>query len=158
RKQVRETLVKCLGEMPPRPDPRNVKVVATQDEEDYTVEHFEFHNGADMVVTGILLVPKKRAGRVPAIIGLHGHASVASNGKDVVGTNPASAQLIGLPLVRKGYVVAAIDGYFHGERIGKGPAGARDSKDAQEATLFKLYLWQGRTLWGMMLRDQQCLI
>ncbi|MBI3466601.1 MAG: dienelactone hydrolase family protein [Planctomycetes bacterium] len=35
---------------------------------------------------------------------------------------------------------------------------ARDDKNAQEATLFKLFLWQGRTLWGMMLREEQCLI
>jgi hypothetical protein len=25
-------------------------------------------------------------------------------------------------------------------------------------SLFKLYLWQGRSLWGMMLREEQCLI
>ena len=25
-------------------------------------------------------------------------------------------------------------------------------------SLFKLHLWQGRTLWGMMLRDEQCLL
>jgi dienelactone hydrolase len=25
-------------------------------------------------------------------------------------------------------------------------------------SLFKLHLWQGRTLWGMMIRDEQCLI
>ena len=24
--------------------------------------------------------------------------------------------------------------------------------------MFKLHLWQGRTLWGMMLRDEQCLL
>jgi dienelactone hydrolase len=104
------------------------------------------------------LIPKNRQGRVPAIIGLHGHGSATSNGKDVVAINPESSQLIGPMLVRKGYIVAAIDGYFHGDRIGKGPGGERDNKDAQELNLFKLYLWQGRTLWGMMIRDQQCLI
>jgi dienelactone hydrolase len=158
RVKVRATLLQCLGEMPPRPDPQVVKVVATEDHGDFTLERFQFHNGVDMVVPGVILIPKSRQGRAPAIIGLHGHGSVSSNGKDVVATNPNSGQLIGPSLVRKGYIVAAIDGYFHGERIGKGPGGDRDNKDAQEATLFKLYLWQGRTLWGMMLRDQQCLI
>jgi len=158
RAKVRTTLLQCLGEMPPRPDPRLVKVISTEDHGDFTLERFQFHNGVDMDVPGIILIPKSHQGRVPAIIGLHGHGSAASNGKDVVATNANSSQLIGPSLVRKGYIVAVIDGYFHGERIGKGPGGDRDNKDAQEANLFKLYLWQGRTLWGMMLRDQQCLI
>jgi hypothetical protein len=46
----------------------------------------------------------------------------------------------------------------NGERVGKGPAGLLDDKAGQEASLFKLYRWQGRTLWGMMLRDEQCLL
>lgn len=158
RAKTRATVIKCLGEMPPRPDPRKVRVVATEDHGDYTLERFEFHNGVDMVVPGVILIPKIRSGRVPAIIGLHGHGSLTSNGKEVVATQQDSTQLIGPMLAQKGYVVAAIDGYFHGGRIGRGPGGERDNKDVQEATLFKLYLWQGRTLWGMMMRDQQCLI
>ena len=42
--------------------------------------------------------------------------------------------------------------------MGKGPGGRLDKGNGQEFSLFKLYLWQGRTLWGMMLRDEQCLI
>jgi hypothetical protein len=30
--------------------------------------------------------------------------------------------------------------------------------NAQELSLFKLYLLQGRCLWGMKLREEQCLI
>jgi hypothetical protein len=48
--------------------------------------------------------------------------------------------------------VAAIDGYFATGRLGKGPGGQRENAAAQEDSLFKLNLWQGRTLWGMMLR------
>ena len=46
-----------------------------------------------------------------------------------------------------------------GERVGKGPRG-RLEKDAggQELSLFKLHRWQGRTLWGLMVRDKQCLL
>jgi hypothetical protein len=62
-------------------------------------------------------------------------------------------------LAKKGYVVAAIDGYFAGPRVGKGPAGSLDKGAAsQEDSLFKLNLWLGRSLWGMMLREEQCLI
>jgi dienelactone hydrolase len=154
RAKTRETLLRCLGEMPTRPDPKKVKVLSREDQGDYVLERFEFHNGVDMVVPGILLLPKGRKGPAPAIIGLHGHGS----SKESICTDPKSSQLIGPLLARKGYVVAAIDACFNGDRVGKGPAGKLDSKAGQEASLFKLYLWQGRTLWGMMLREEQCLI
>ena len=65
RAATRATLLRCLGEMPARPDTGKVKVVSKEDHDDYTLERFEFHNGVDMVVAGILLVPKNRKGRVP---------------------------------------------------------------------------------------------
>jgi dienelactone hydrolase len=153
RPQTRATVLRLLGEMPPRPDPKNVRVLSREDLGDYFLERFEFHNGVDMVVPGVLLVPKGRKGLAPAIIGLHGHGS----SKESIATDTRNSQFIGPLLARKGYVVAAIDGYFSGGRVGKGPAGRLDNQAGQEASLFKLYLWQGRTLWGMMLRDEQCL-
>jgi dienelactone hydrolase len=156
RAKTRATLLACLGEMPPRPDPKKVKVLSKKDHEDYVLERFEFHNGVDMIVPGILLVPKNSKGPVPAIIGLHGHGS----SKESICTDLKGVQCIGPTLAKKGYVVAAIDGAFGGERVGKGPAGPVSDKGAgpQEQTLFKLYLLQGRCLWGMMLREEQCLI
>ncbi|HLF91913.1 MAG TPA: alpha/beta hydrolase family protein, partial [Planctomycetota bacterium] len=156
RARTRATLVRCLGEMPPRPDPRKVKVLSKEDHEDYVVERFEFHNGVDMTVPGVLLIPKNRKGPMPAIIGLHGHGST----KEHITTDEKNSQNIGPLMARKGYVVAAIDASFNGERTGKGPSGAKLDKGAgpQEMSLFKLYLWQGRSLWGMMLREEQCLI
>src|SRR6516164_338886 len=154
RKKVRQTLRECLGEMPTRPDPSKVRIVSREDKGDYTLERIDFHNGVDMVVPGILLVPKDRSSPRPAIIALHGHGS----SKESVCTDPKNSQLVGPLLAKKGYVVAAIDAAFNGERVGKGPAGRLDDKAGQEASLFKLYLWQGRTLWGMMLRDEQCLL
>jgi dienelactone hydrolase len=155
RARTRATLLRCLGEMPPRPDPGKVRVLAKEDRGDYLLERFEFHNGVDMVVPGLLLLPKNRKGAGPAIIGLHGHGS----SKESVCTDPKSSQFIGPALAKRGYVVAAIDGYFASGRVGKGPAGKLD-KGAypQEMSLFKLNLWLGRSLWGMMLRDEQCLL
>src|SRR5262249_56448992 len=79
--------------------------------------------------------------------------------REGVGTDAQNSQFIGPSLARRGYVVAAIDGYFASGRVGKGPAGKLDQgANAQEMSLFKLYLWMGRSLWGMMLRDEQCLL
>ena len=155
RAQTRETVMKLLGEMPPRPDPAKVKVVSTEDKGTYVLERFEFYNGVDTVVPGILLIPKKRSGPVPAIVGLHGRGS----SKESVCTDLENIQCVGPMLAEKGYVVAAIDAYLNGERVGRGPGGKLDKDStAQEWSLFKLDVWLGRTLWGMMLRDEQCLI
>jgi len=156
RARTRATIIECLGDMPPRPDPGKVRVVSTEDRGTYTLERFEFHNGVDMVVPGILLLPKNRKGATPTIIGLHGHGSSMES----ICTDLKNGQCIGPLMAEKGYVVAAIDGYFAAGRVGKGPGGAKLDKGAypQEMTLFKLHLLQGRCLWGMMLRDEQCLI
>lgn len=155
RAKIRQTLYECLGEMPKRPDPAAVKVISREEHDAYTVERFEFFNGVDMTVPGILVLPRDRKGPVPVVVGLHGH----SGSKNEYLPNPENPLSLGWMLVQKGFAVAAIDAYFNGERVGKGPRGRMD-KDAggQELNLFKLHLWQGRTTWGLMVRDDQCLV
>lgn len=156
RAKTRATLLQCLGDLPERPDPGKVRVVSREDKGQFVLEQFEFHNGVDMVVPGILAFPKDLKGPAPAIVGMHGH----SGSKNEYLPNPENPQSLGWMLVQKGFVVAAIDGYFNGDRIGKGPGGATLDKGSypQELSLFKLHLWQGRCLWGMMIRDEQCLL
>jgi len=153
RAATRATVIGLLGELPTRPEPSKVKVTAKEEKDGYTLERFEFHNGVDAVVPGIILIPRERKGRVPAIIGLHGHGST----KETICVNEKESQFIGPMMARRGYVVAAIDGYFNGDRIGAGPFLTKN-KAQQESDLFKVYMWTGRNLWGMMLRDEQCLI
>lgn len=154
RAATRATLLRLLGDMPLRPDPKQVKILSREKRDGYTLERFEFHNGVDMRVPGILLIPEGLKGPAPTIIGMHGHNSSMES----ICTDEKSPQHIGPALARKGYVVAAIDAYFNGERIGHGPRGQRENKLQQESSLFKLNLWLGRSLWGMMLRDEQCLL
>ena len=103
---------------------------------------------------GLLLIPANLKAPAPAVVLLHGHGS----SKESVATLPEHGQYLGPRLAREGYVVAAIDAYFNGERVGRGPAGPQEKAKQQEESLFKLNLWLGRTLWGMMLRDEQCLL
>src|SRR6185436_10422057 len=119
RARVRQTLLECLGEMPPRPDPRQVRVTSREDKGDYVLERFEFENGVDATVPGVLVIPKNLQGTAPAIVALHGHGS----SKESTCTAATNSQFVGPLLAAKGFVVASIDGYFNGERIGKGPAG-----------------------------------
>src|SRR5262249_14811677 len=122
RPRTRAALLKLLREMPARPDPAKVKVLSKEDQGDYVLERFEFHNGVDMVVPGLLLIPKHRKGPAPAVVALHGHCS----SKESVCTDTKDSQLVGPLLAKKSYVVAAIDGYFTPGRVGKGPGGARE--------------------------------
>ena len=56
-------------------------------------------------------------------------------------------------LTSRGYAVLAIDSYCFGERSGKGPDGSDEKGSAEELTTSKYEIWRGRSLWGMILRD-----
>ncbi len=154
REKVRQIVLNSLGDLPPRPSPAKVRVVFTDQKDGYRIEKFVFDNGVDSTVSGYIAIPHKRQGRLPAILTMHGHGSSKEN---MFGYQPTSQDVAEL-LTKHGYVVLGIDNYFNGERKGTGPAGQleRQEKGAdQEMSLFKLNLWLGRTLWGMMLRDEQ---
>jgi len=151
RGKTRNLVVACLGDLPPRPKQLEVRILGKEDHEHYRLERFEFRNGVDSVVPGILLIPKGRPGRLPAVVGLHGHGGSC----ETICTDLANPQCVGPMLAKKGFVVAAIDTYFCGSR---GPKGNAPYRGLDEGTLFKLYHLQGRSLWGMMQRDQQILL
>jgi dienelactone hydrolase len=62
-------------------------------------------------------------------------------------------QAPGPALAKRGFVVLGIDAYCFGERNGKGPGGSSEQGREGEMTASKFNLWVGRTLWGMILRD-----
>jgi dienelactone hydrolase len=154
RAEVKRVVIASLGEMPARPAASQVRIVNTEQKDGYRLEKFVFHNGVDSEVPGYIAIPDQRAGRLPAILTMHGHGSSKEN---MFGQQPTS-QYVSELLARRGYVVLGIDNYFNGERKGTGPAGPMETMargSDQEMSLFKLNLWLGRTLWGMMLRDEQ---
>jgi dienelactone hydrolase len=157
RVEVRRTLLKLMGDLPARPDPSKVRVLSREDRGEFILEKIEFHNGADAIVPGNIMIPKTPpppGGRRPVIVAMHESGGT----KDSVCLNQEARDHVGLPLIRKGYVVAAIDSYFNGERVGRSPGGLTEDRAAQHLSLAKINLWLGRSLWGMQVRDEQCLI
>lgn len=155
RIQVRETLNKLLGDIPSRPKQLKVKTISKEQRNGYILEKFVFDNEVDSWVPGYLAIPTNVKGKIPVIIGLHGHSSSRDN---IFGSDSETAQDVMALLISNGFAVMGIDSYFNGERKGTGPAGAREKMEKesdQEMTLFKLNLWFGRSLWGMQLRDEQ---
>ncbi len=157
RTGVRETIVQLLGDIPARPEQLNVRTVSREEKNGYILEKFIFDNGVDSWVPGYIAIPTSVEGKVPVIIGLHGHGSSKDN---IFGSNPATAQDVLALFISNGYAVMAIDSYFNGERRGQGPAGDMEmqTRADQELSLFKINSWFGRSLWGMQLRDEQIAI
>lgn len=151
RADVRARLWQSLGKIPPRPAIPRVAVRETVDHGTWLEERFAFDNGAGSVVPGVLLLPKGRTGKVPGIVYCHWHGGEYDGGKVELFQARHTPAQPGLELVQRGYAVVAIDAPCFGERHGKGPDGERGS--AGEMSASKLELWLGRSLWGMLLRD-----
>lgn len=155
RIKVKDTLEKLLGEIPPRPEQLNVKTLFRKEMNGYILEKFMIDNEVDSWIPGYFAIPVNAKGKVPVILGLHGHSSSKDN---IFGFDSNTAQNVLALLTSNGFAVMAIDSYFNGERRGQGPAGNQEMQERnsdQELSQFKINLWFGRSLWGMQLRDEQ---
>lgn len=153
RLQIRAQLWELLGKLPPRPKVPAVETLAKEDRGDYVLEKFRFDNGAGATVPGYLLLPKDSRGKAPAILYCHWHGGEYEIGKEELFQAKHTPEPPGPALVKRGFVVLAIDAYCFGERNGQGPDGPKEKGKEGEATAAKFQLWVGRTLWGMMMRD-----
>lgn len=155
RQEVRAQLEKLLGELPPRPKVPEVRTRSREDRGDYFVEKFEFDNQAGAMVPGYLLIPKNVSGKRPAILYCHWHGGEYPIGKEELFQKAHTPEEPGPALVRRGYVVLGVDAYGFGERCGQGPNGPKEKGGAEELSASKFNLWLGRSLWGMILRDDR---
>lgn len=153
RAEIRAQLWQLLGLMPPRPAVPDVQTVSRDDRGEFVVEKFQFDNHAGDLVPGYLLLPKNVPGKAPAILYCHWHGGQYDVGKEELFRTNATPVEPGPALARAGYVVIAIDACCFGERNGRGPGGLAEKGGAGELTASKFNLWLGRSLWGMMLRD-----
>src|SRR5262249_43758917 len=153
RHEVHKKVLESRGDLPPRPSPPQVRLVSRELRPGYTLERVAIDNGADGEVSALLLVPEKRQKAAPAILWLH--SSTPDKNQVITPNSNGGAEALGETFVRAGYVVLAPDAYWHGDRVGTGPAGSAEPGRAEQESLHKLDLWLGRTLWGMFVRDDQ---
>ena len=153
--QIRARLNELLGDLPPRPPASAFQVLSREDKGDYVQETVQFDNDAGEVVKGLLFVPKTATPqqKAPAILYCHWHGGQHDIGKQELLQTNATPVAAGPALAEAGYVVLGIDAPCFGERNGQGPDGPQQKGSAGEMTAAKFHLWAGRTLWGMMLRD-----
>ncbi len=152
RKQIRSELWELLGKLPPRPKTPRIEMLSREDRQDFILEKFQFDNEAGATVPGYVLLPKNLSGKAPAILYCHWHGGEYEIGKEELFQAQHTPEPPGPALVKRGFVVLAIDAYCFGERNGRGP-GAVEKGGAGEMNASKFNLWIGRTLWGMIVRD-----
>ncbi len=153
RTKIRARLWELLGQTPPRPLVPDVETLSREKCDGYWLERFRFDNGAGSTVPGVLLLPVQGKPKAPAILYCHWHGDEYDKGKIELLNADHTPQAPGPALARRGYAVLAIDAYCFGERNGRGPGGPEEKGAAGETTASKFNLWLGRSLWGMILRD-----
>jgi dienelactone hydrolase/lysophospholipase L1-like esterase len=156
RPDVLAKVLQSLGDLPPIPAPPRARRIAFERRPGYTLERIALDNGVDGEISALLLLPEGRKGRSgpsPAVLWLH--SSTPDKTQIITPGTNGGEESLGETLVRRGYAVFAPDAYWHGDRVGTGPAGAFETGRAEQESLLKLHLWMGRTLWGMFVRDDQ---
>ena len=143
----RAALWGCLGDLP-RPMQPAAKAVSWEKHDGYTLERLVLDLNGVEDVPAILLIPDRRQEPAPGLLFMHWHGGMYDLGKEqlIRGTpvQPAYASVC----AELGLVTLAIDSWCFGERK-HDPDGEKGEHDA-----FKQMLWQGQTLWGMMMFDE----
>src|SRR5690242_14477042 len=141
----RKELWLLLGDLPWNHRPGPAKLVSTEKHDGYTLERLVLDLNGQEPVPALLLIPDKREERAPGMLYIHWHAGMYGLGKEQllrgVEQQPAYAPVC----AEKGIVTLAIDSWCFGERQHESD-GHQGEEDA-----FKLMLWKGQVLFGMML-------
>lgn len=153
RPEVLKTVLTALGDMPPRPSPPRVRTITRELRPGFVLERVDLDNGIDSQVSALLLLPEGRKGPLPAVLWLH--SSTPDKTQVLVPSTNGGAEPLGELFIKAGCAVLAPDAYWHGDRVGTGPAGAAETGLNEQTSLHKWHLWYGRTLWGMFVRDDQ---
>jgi len=144
----RKELWSLLGDLPWQHRAAPPKLLKTETHEGYTLERLVLDLNGIEPVPALLLIPDKRQSPAPALLYIHWHGGMYGLGKEQLlrGVDVQSAYA---PVcVEKGLVTLAIDSWCFGERKHE-EDGEKGEEDA-----FKLMLWRGRVLFGMMMFDE----
>jgi hypothetical protein len=143
----RRQLWSLLGDLPAPRKPA-AQVLKTEKCDGYTVEHLELDLNGIEAVPARLLIPDKRKPKAPGLIYIHAHGGTYKLGKEELFTGRAVLPAYAPVCAEKGIVALTIDSWcFSGRRhLEDGNRGEHDT--------FKLMLWSGQTLWGMMMFDE----
>lgn len=139
----RATLWELLGDLPPRDRPLTARTVWRRDQGSHWLERLTLDLNGLENVPAYFAIPKGD-GPFPAVLFNHSHGGNYELGKEEFVRSRGYLQETpyAVVLCQQGYAALCIDHWLFGERRGR-----------TESELFKLMLWRGQVLWGMMVYD-----
>jgi len=144
----RRELWGLLGDLPWKHQSGAARLVRKEEHKGYALERLVLDLNGIEEVPALLLIPEKRQEKAPGLLFIHWHAGMYDLGKEQlikgVDVQPAYAPVC----AEKGLVTLAIDSWCFGERKHEADGGEGE----QDA--FKLMLWRGQVLYGMMMFDE----
>jgi dienelactone hydrolase len=153
RVAIRRTLGHLLGPLPPRPRPGRATLIERTATPDYVREDLRLDGGSGTSIPMAMVLPRRCPPPWPVILYHHSHWGEYEVGLEEIFEPWPVRETPATALVRRGWAVAAIDAHAFGARRGRGPGGPAETDRAEELSLAKAFLWQGTSLWAMMLRD-----
>ncbi len=153
RTEIKTTLENLLAQSVKSTEIPEAKIVFREKRENYFLEKFEFQNGENRTVMGYFLIPDNGKDKHPVIFYSHWHGGNYDLGKEEIFGTHHTPEIPAKAFLEKGYAIMAIDAYCFGERSGNGPNGKQETGSKEELSESKYQLWQGRSLWAMMLHD-----
>ena len=144
----RKELWDLLGDLPWEHTPSPPKLVTREEHGDYTLERWVLDLNGIEPVPALLLIPHKRQNPAPGMLYIHWHAGMYGLGKEQLVAGVKAQPAYAPVFAGKGIVTLAIDSWCFGERKHE----ADGSEGEQDA--FKLMLWKGQVLYGMMMFDE----
>ena len=111
REKAKKTFLESLGDIPYDKDyPLNARVTQTVEAEGLIIESIIFEARKDVFITGNMYLPKKREGKIPAVLFQGGHNSTGRMCKPY--------QRVCRTIAKSGIAVFAIDHIAQGDRLG----------------------------------------
>ncbi len=144
----RKELWSLLGDLPWKHRPGAPRLLEAEKHDGYTLERLVLDLNGEEAVPALLLIPEKRRPRAPGMLYIHWHGGMYDLGKEQLLTGVEVQPAYAPVLAEKGIVTLAIDSWCFGERkhVADGHTGEEDA--------FKLMLWKGQVLFGMMMFDE----
>jgi hypothetical protein len=148
QEERRKELWALLGDLPWAHKPGPAKLVSKEEREDYVLERLILDLNGVEPVPALLLIPRKRQTPAPGLLYIHWHGGMYDLGKEMLVKGVEVAPAYAAVCAQKGLVTLAIDSWCFGER-------KREQNGHQgEENAFKLMLWKGQVLYGMMMFDE----
>ena len=140
----REQLYDLMGDLPDRSREITTRLVAVEERETYVLEKLVLDLNGVEDVPAYFVKPVAGDAPFPTILYNHAHGGDYVLGKDELleGRRALQDPPYAEALAGQGYAALCIDTWAFGERRGR-----------TESEIFKVMLWHGQVMWGMMVYD-----